>query len=254
MNYPSHLQFTRQQIAELTGISDDVLAFWLKQQLLVANDETLSGKGRHKRFGFVQIHIAAILNQLRDFGVNISCLRSVSAILQAAVRTGERVFGEVHEYSETISDAGHLEIISERYSRGIKRYKCMEDGVEKYFETFEDYFADYVETWNFKTTLDESIALFRTLKPGEGHLIDLYDGLTSSDHLKRGNEGGRGWAEFVFAIAPSSNEDWTIVAYEEDSNSLKEWMAEPPSYISVRVSKLIRNIWTPDKTRAATQR
>lgn len=126
----------------------------------------------------------------------------------------------------------------------------MPDGSEGYFETFEDWFADYVEKSRYRSTINESIALFRTLKPGEGHLLGLYYDLTSSSHFKRGIDGGRDWDEYVFAIAPCSNGDWTIFGYEEESSSLKNLMEEPPSYISIRISKLIRNIWQPNKSRA----
>lgn len=252
MNYPAHLQFTRQQIAELTGISDEVLAFWLKQQLLVAKDEPISGRGRHKRFGFVQIHIAAILNQLRNFGVNISGLRSVSEILQAAVKTGERVLSDEID-PETFCDATHLENMLQEYKQGQTRHGRIVARNWSEFNSFDDWFANYIQDNSFRRTLNDSIALFKTLKPGEGRLLELYKGLTDPEHFRRGPDSGDGWAEHVFSIAPGPDGDWAIVQYDDDpSSSLKERMAEPVSYISVRVSKLVRDIWQPKKSRTVS--
>ena len=252
MFYPTHLHFTRQQIAELTGVSDEILAFWLKHQLLVTNGDAVSGRGRHKRFGYVQIHIAAILNQLRNFGVNISGLRSVSEILQAAVKTGERVVTDELRRSDCLHHATHFENVSQEYLHGKKRSESKEIGSEwRECDTFDEWFATYVEKHSYDPALNDAIALYNTLKPGEGRLIGLYVDLTNSGHFQRGADGGRGWDEYVFSIAPSSKGEWLLVAYEEDTSSLKEWMAEPPSYISIRVSKLIRDIWQPKKSQTA---
>lgn len=79
--------FTRQQVAKLTGVSDDMLAYWLKQGLLVPTSGG-DGRGSHRRFDFVQVNIAAIFGQLRRFGLNVGALRSLADLLQAAARLG----------------------------------------------------------------------------------------------------------------------------------------------------------------------
>lgn len=87
MSSPADQLYTRQQVANLVGVTDDVMAYWLKQGLLVP---TTGGEGRgdHRRFDFVQVNIAAIFAQLRDFGSNIAALRSLADTLQASARLG----------------------------------------------------------------------------------------------------------------------------------------------------------------------
>lgn len=79
--------YTRQEIAERTGLNDDVLSFWIKRRLL-EHAEGGEGKGSHRRFHYSQINIAVILAVFRDnFGANIATLSSLAALLQSAVRT-----------------------------------------------------------------------------------------------------------------------------------------------------------------------
>lgn len=80
--------FTRQEIAERTGLSGDVLSFWSKRKppLLVAA-EGGEGKGSHRRYHFSQVNIAAIYAVFRDhFGANIATLASLGDLLQRSVK------------------------------------------------------------------------------------------------------------------------------------------------------------------------
>jgi DNA-binding transcriptional MerR regulator len=83
--------YTRQEIAARTGLSDDVLSFWVKRRLLV-HAEGGEGKGSHRRYAFAQVNIAALLAVFRDhFGANIRALSSLAARLQEAVNTFKNV-------------------------------------------------------------------------------------------------------------------------------------------------------------------
>jgi DNA-binding transcriptional MerR regulator len=84
---PANQLFTRQQIASLTGIDGSSLNYWSREGLLVPT-EGGGGKGSHRRFDFVQVNIAAVLNELRRFGLNINALRSFAEQLQAAAQLG----------------------------------------------------------------------------------------------------------------------------------------------------------------------
>ena len=79
--------FTRQQVAQLTGVDDSSLNYWMREGLL-RPAEGGSGKGSHRRFDFVQVNIAAIYGQLRRFGVNIAALRSLNDLLQSSAQLG----------------------------------------------------------------------------------------------------------------------------------------------------------------------
>lgn len=77
--YPVRESFSRQQVHERTGIADDVLAFWIKQGLLVP----LPAERRaHRRFSYEQLHIAAYLNALRSIGANVGVLRKFATMFQ----------------------------------------------------------------------------------------------------------------------------------------------------------------------------
>lgn len=87
MTSPVDQLYTRQQVANLVGVTDDVMAYWLKQGLLIPTSGG-GGRGDHRRFDFVQVNIAAVFAQLREFGSNIGALRSLAVTLQAAAQLG----------------------------------------------------------------------------------------------------------------------------------------------------------------------
>ena len=87
MSSPADTLYTRQQVENLTGVPDAMLAYWLKQGLLVPNAGG-EGRGSHRRFDFVQVNIAAIYGQVRRFGLNIEALRSLGDLLQSAAKLG----------------------------------------------------------------------------------------------------------------------------------------------------------------------
>lgn len=79
--------FTRQEIAQRVGVGEEVLAFWIKNELIVST-EGGGGAGRHRRFDRFQVNIAGILAELRRFGVNVGALRSLAALLQRGTALG----------------------------------------------------------------------------------------------------------------------------------------------------------------------
>ncbi|MCG7349920.1 helix-turn-helix domain-containing protein [Sphingomonas sp. ACRSK] len=113
MALPTQQLFTRQQVAKLVGVSDDMLAYWLKQGLLVPTTGG-EGRGSHRRFDFVQVNIAAIFAQIRRFGVNIAGLRSLADLLQAAAKLGASY--ELHLSNYT--NAAFLADTLHRFRRG----------------------------------------------------------------------------------------------------------------------------------------
>jgi hypothetical protein len=78
--------YTRLDIAERVGVTDDVLSFWIKRKLLIPEPQEGSGKGVHHRFHYSQVGVAVILKALRDhFGANVATLKSLADTTQAAV-------------------------------------------------------------------------------------------------------------------------------------------------------------------------
>ena len=106
-------RFTRQQVASLAGVSDDMVAYWLKQGLLAPTSGG-QGRGSHRQFDFVQVNIAAIFGQLRRFGLNIGALRSLADLLQAAATLG----ASYSLHPATYSDAAYLANKLHRFRSG----------------------------------------------------------------------------------------------------------------------------------------
>ncbi|WP_288804545.1 MerR family transcriptional regulator [uncultured Novosphingobium sp.] len=70
----------------MTGVPDDVLGYWLKQNLLIP--EPAEGRA-HRRFKPIQIEVAMILDAMRSLGANISVLREFGGLLQNGIALAE---------------------------------------------------------------------------------------------------------------------------------------------------------------------
>jgi DNA-binding transcriptional MerR regulator len=81
---PDKLRFTRQQIAELTGVDDSTLNYWMREGLL-RPEEGGGGRGQHRRFTYLEVNLAAVLGELRKFGTNIDSLRDMARYLHDSV-------------------------------------------------------------------------------------------------------------------------------------------------------------------------
>lgn len=82
---PIQSLYTRQQIHEATGLSLDVLGYWIKDGLLRAREAEGEGRGKHRQFGFEALHIAALLAEIHGYGVGLAGLRRVAALLWRSV-------------------------------------------------------------------------------------------------------------------------------------------------------------------------
>ncbi len=118
--------FTRQQVAKLIGVSDDMLAYWLKQGLLVPTSGG-DGRGSHRRFDFVQVNIAAVYRELRRFGVNVGALRSLAELLQGAAKLGATYNLHPSNYSTAANLANKLRQFRNGEAVLIPRHKHGDD-------------------------------------------------------------------------------------------------------------------------------
>jgi hypothetical protein len=82
--YPVNISFSRKQIAQVVGTTDDVLGYWMREGLLVPTSGG-SGKGSHRSFDYRQVHTAAILHELRGLGVNIAGLKWFASTIQRGI-------------------------------------------------------------------------------------------------------------------------------------------------------------------------
>lgn len=92
---PRRILYTRQQIGELTGIDDQTLNYWSREGVLRSASGG-GGKGQHRRFDAKEVHLAAILGQLRRYGGNIEALRAIAGFFHEEVIDwlDERGFGD----------------------------------------------------------------------------------------------------------------------------------------------------------------
>lgn len=76
--------FSRVELHRKTGIPDDVLNYWLREGVLRAR-EGGDGRGNPRRFDYPEIMLAAILDELRSFGLNVAALKGLSERFHQAI-------------------------------------------------------------------------------------------------------------------------------------------------------------------------
>jgi DNA-binding transcriptional MerR regulator len=164
---PLQGRYTRQQIADATGIEGELLSYWIKEGLLIAAEGEGLGKGKHRRFGFEAIHIAAVLKELGRYGVQTAGLKHIASLLWRVV-----AFGSQHsDITETIAlDAAALRRARARYPARASlvsgedvsdtEYSCFEEWLECYPTLNSKAFE--IEPW-FDDAAELGIALYHEL-------------------------------------------------------------------------------------------
>jgi hypothetical protein len=220
---PIHGLYTRQQIREATGLSLDVIGYWIKEGLLKAKRSEGLGSGKHRQFGFEAIHIAAVLAEVHRFGVGISGLRGIAKALWGAVVLPILYPG--------VTETDVLDC--EELSRARKKYprRSASEGAN----------GDYC----FEDWLDEKQGSRNAFGPKafelEGHLTpELYgifalhfDLFSPRTFAKEAN--GR---LFVFRI-----DDQNLGILSQDVAE-RNGGKDLPTFISLDISRIIRGIWT----------
>lgn len=84
---PSQEPITRKGITSLADIPNDVVTFWIRRGV-VKPIEGPAGTGRHLRFAWHEVNIAAVMGQLRLLGAPIDSLVSLAATYRAAIEWG----------------------------------------------------------------------------------------------------------------------------------------------------------------------
>lgn len=81
---------TRSDMVSFTGMTHDVLTFWLRRGVLQPHTPR-NGRGRHLRFYYYEANIAAVLLQARSLGANIEALDGISKIYREAISWAEKL-------------------------------------------------------------------------------------------------------------------------------------------------------------------
>ena len=100
--------YSRQEIADRVGLTDDILSFWIKRGLLIP-EGVASGKGVHHKFHYSQVNVAVVLKAMRDhFGANIGTLKSLAETLQEAIRLFRSTKAEIRAWGSATTLADRL--------------------------------------------------------------------------------------------------------------------------------------------------
>lgn len=81
---PRRLLYTRQQLGEIAGLDDTTLNYWSREGIL-RPVEGGGGRGQHRRFAYYEVNLAALLGQLRNFGVSAPALKQLAGRFHDAI-------------------------------------------------------------------------------------------------------------------------------------------------------------------------
>jgi DNA-binding transcriptional MerR regulator len=219
---PFQARYTRQQIADATGIESELLGYWIKEGLLIAAQGEGLGKGKHRHFGFEAIHIAALLKELGHYGVQTAGLKTLA-------RTLWNVVGYCSEHPDITDDIRHdaaaVHRARARYA-GRSAVAPGEEPSDADFSSFEDWLeargpisekAMEIEPW-FDEAADLAFALYIDLFTEE-----IFESLDT---------------RWIFV--PANGE---LLVFPENLGLPSVDLERTRSYLTINLSLIIRPIW-----------
>lgn len=238
--YPVNETFSRQQVHERTGIADDVLAFWIKQGLLIP----LPAERRaHRRFTYQQLHIAAVLNAMRSLGANIGILRKFAAALQDGFVT----WSDSGLEPEALWPAISLCVSLDKLSRGerVEVQASADDYRRSLLATNE---SELIQGWLWEQA-NEGVTLqladfAKMLTIQEAHQVKWALGLTEPSHLWWTSETNResAWIAWI--------DDAGNPQIADDDEVILDSETGPLAAFYIPIGRLIRRLW-PDRIERA---
>ncbi len=224
--------FTRQEMALLTGIADDVLAFWIKNDLLVPSSGG-AGKGSHRKFAGFQVNIAGVLAELRNNGINIAGLRAFASQLQrgtALCETAECNFA-------TLAEAVELRWKVEAFKRSESVIIGVADGVSKLASSVSEIVEDFFFDPRYRQDKPENIAAFANrITSADFNSIRLFEALNGCGYA-HGNRD----EEWMAIRAP--NDDWKIITTMQAGRSSAMEGRELRSGLYLWIGNIVAEIW-----------
>lgn len=238
MGYPPpDALFTRQDVGRLAGVPDDALSFWMKQGLIRRSDDG-GGRGQHRKFTFLQVEVAALLKELRSYGVNVVALRIFAETLHTAIELGERhgLSGLDLEAAAEIADAmaaydaGDL---ADVYSYQTNVAIDMND---------RDIVHDAIVDWwrkSFEASEAEILKAAAAIGPGMCRSAWIYRDLTSVDHFANPETGPAG----IWQLAFNERGQWSIESGDGHTAAPDRVAPQANAFLTLRLSKIIRELW-----------
>lgn len=224
--------FTRQEMALLTGIADDVLAFWIKSGLLVASSGG-AGKGSHRKFTGHQVNIAGVLAELRNFGINLAGLRSFAKQLQrgtALCESAECNFASFHEAMELRWMADEL-----KAHRPVRVWG--EDGEDRLAKDVKDIIRHFDSDPRYRQdTLANILAFAARIAPEERAGIRLFESLNAHGY-------GSGGSDEIWLAVRLSEEEWEIFTGSENAMPSVNDGRTFRSGIHLWIGNIVADVW-----------
>jgi DNA-binding transcriptional MerR regulator len=237
--YPVTEAFSRQQVQERTGIADDVLGFWIKQNLLVP----LPSKPRmHRRFGYEQLHIAVVLNAMRSLGANVGVLRKFGDAFQ----TGFTLWKASALKAEALAGAIRLSERLKEFASG-KKVRIYTSEADFEAERDAEIEAEIVQSWLWREAVDgarsSNVAFAKALSAYEASSLSWALDLNATSHLTLDNrDSGDAWIAWIDPEGgPRIAYGNAVALHNEDG---------PLAAFYIPVSRLIKQLWS-DRVKAA---
>ena len=156
--------YTRQQVANLTGLDDSTLNYWMREGVL-RSAEGGGGKGQHRRFPYHQINLALLLDQLRGFGVSLPAIKRLADRFHDAVDF-MATWGVTRDNMERVDML--LRVRKQIEEHGFYEHTVMLDQFDRFKELFP--WIDgreltrphaHAPYWQFEQSFDETLDVFR---------------------------------------------------------------------------------------------
>lgn len=251
---PTRSLYTRQQMSQLTGLEDALLNYWSREGLLIPTQGG-AGRGSHRKFDFLQVNIAAIMGQMRRFGLNIGVMRSFAQILQEAAGIGQLVRLHPSDYSAAATLANRLHRFRSGESVMIFKHRRGEAAPPDFRgETLSDWIcakraansekeilADIVDRSSLDSPTADIVAAAEAMGPGKDIAAQIYAELIY-DLVDPGFSGSYSWL-----IGFDGDESWRI-EFAPDGGSFFNAGSntDPEAFgpgIFLPVSGIIRSVW-----------
>ncbi|WP_298691767.1 hypothetical protein [uncultured Sphingomonas sp.] len=235
--------FSRSDLCRLSGVTDGVASFWIKQAMLRPSPGP-SGKGYHKRFDRLQVTLAAILNELQHNGVNVAGLAKFAGLVQTgigicegsplrhqSIRSALYLYDYLNKFRHgEIIDVGDYET---RTYRGRPRLVKISKTAESEREIAEKFANDDY------ATIEEILEFARVVSPETQYPIRMYtDLITELDGFDGGVTSWMIWSE---------NTNWHLTWSADGVQGFGDIPDDLRSATYIGVGAIVARVWKIDR-------
>ncbi|MFD1951352.1 MerR family transcriptional regulator [Sphingomonas arantia] len=225
----------------MTGISPSTLNFWMREGVLRAESGG-GGKGIHRRFPFTEVNLAAVLNVLRNFGMNLESLSQVAALFHDAIDYIQRLPSLNDDEEDAL------------FSLAVDRRRFLEEGFSSQIVRSREEFSShprfpwmnspYVECVHL--SWQELIDWHRKSFNGDYYsdrINRIVETINPEEYLERRSQYNliaripdREYDEADYFVRNSEGQ-WLILPDQSDAARISE------AFIGLNFSKVIRSVW-----------